>query len=121
MSFVINPDSGPVANATIEHARENMKQLAQDIGEDGITIFECKQFRNHDGRFTFTLSRIGYRGVEIEMPGLPLEQVRYVSREKQNVWDFPRLYIDGSSHVWMFVIELAKGELTRRWFNETED
>jgi hypothetical protein len=38
------------------------------------------------------------------MPGLPVEQVRYMGESGQNIWDFPRLYVDDSSWIWEFAL-----------------
>ncbi len=43
------------------------------------------------------------------MPGIPLSEVRYV--KGLNAWLFPRLYVDGSSWLWEFAINMARGDL----------
>lgn len=98
--IIINPGSGPVADATYENAAENMATFASEVGADPeIKVGED----NGDGRWTFTISKSGATH-EVRMPGLPLEEVRYVGSEGQNIWDFPRLYVDGSSWVWEFAV-----------------
>lgn len=56
-----------------------------------------------DGRFTFALA-FGDVSFEIEMPGVPVERVRYTGADDQNIWDYPRLYVDGSSWVWRYAV-----------------
>jgi hypothetical protein len=53
-----------------------------------------------DGRYAFRLFVDGASHV-VEMPGMPLAEVRVLKAAGQNVWDFPRLYIDGSSWLWL--------------------
>jgi hypothetical protein len=52
------------------------------------------------------------RTVLIEMPGLPLDEVRYVDDDEQNIWDFPRLYVDGGSVVWCYAVKQASRMLS---------
>lgn len=100
MSVIINPGSGPVAGATYANAVENVATFASEVGADPeIKVGEDKG----DGRWAFTISK-GDTSHEIEMPGLPLERVRYIGAEAQNIWDFPRLYVDGSSWIWEFAL-----------------
>lgn len=48
------------------------------------------------------------------MPGIALENVRYVGADDQNIWDFPRLYVEGSSWVWEFGVRVATRMLDGR-------
>jgi hypothetical protein len=48
---------------------------------------------------------------EVLMPGLLLSQVRYTGDGYQNIWDYPRLYVDGDSWVWKYAIEVILGQL----------
>lgn len=102
----INPGTGPVAGSTEEEARKNMKQLVIDADIQGARVRRKKRL-DEDGRFGF---RITYADQvwDIEMPGLPLERVRYV--KGLNPWDFPRLYVDGSSWLWEFAVGIIKRE-----------
>lgn len=73
----------------------------------------CEKDKESDanGRFRFVLVR-GERRCEIDMPGLPIDRVRYVGGEGQDIWDFPRLYVDGSSWVWKFAVNRARDKLS---------
>jgi len=113
----VNPGTGPAEDATLEHARHAMLMLMQDaFGSVGWATdremlerpgvewwFERRPDLDEDGRFGFEL-----RGgdidwaIEVVMPGLPLEQVRYTDADDQNIWHFPHLYIDGNSRVWCY-------------------
>ena len=103
MTITINPGSGPVDNTTQENADANMEVFRQDVKErHGYSVvsflFEATQ---EDGRYRYLLTCDGAIH-EVEMPGWPLEQVRYMDQETQNIWDFPRLYVNGDSGVWEF-------------------
>lgn len=106
----INPGTEPVNNATKENARKNIQQFAVDLNMPGIKIRRRKKADYGDGRFAFVLTNSLYK-VEIQMPGLPLEKVRYINSETQNIWHFPRLYVDDSSWVWLFALSCARALL----------
>jgi len=64
-----------------------------------------------DGRYQFSVWKTGKENnaVLIEMPGLPLEEVRYIKPSEQNIWNFPRLYVDDSSWIWLYALGATKG------------
>lgn len=104
-TVVINPGTGPVANATEENAIENIKAFVRECEEtSGCAGIQCERAPENDGRgrFGFRLKR-GTAEHEVEMPGLTLDRVRYVD-DTQKIWLFPRLYVDGSSWVWKFAV-----------------
>lgn len=105
MSIILNPGSGPVGGATEQHARDNALVFTVDLlVTRGVESSVTSDFVDQgDGRWAFVL-QVGETRHEVEMPGLPLEEVRYLGTEDQNIWDFPRLYVDGSSWVWKFAI-----------------
>lgn len=101
--IIINPGSGPVAGATAEQAARTMQQFVHDLGERGLTV--ASYMRNaaadydaddHDGRFAFDLTFTDGRTAQIQMPGLPVDKVRWLGPD-QDIWQFPRLYVDDSS------------------------
>lgn len=99
----INPGSGPVADATEENATANMVHYLADCGVDGL---ECVRIATKDygeGRFAFLVWK-DTTCHEVQMPGLPLEAVRFTGAEDQNIWHYPRLYVDGSSWVWKYAV-----------------
>jgi len=102
--IIINPGSGPVKDTTYEDAETNIKHYITDCGLKNMRYIHLAE-RDEDGRYHFLLFRDGWdRGVHhfVDMPGLPLDKVRYMQQKDQNIWDFPRLYVDGSSWVWCF-------------------
>jgi hypothetical protein len=103
VSIFINPGSGPVSGATYEDAARAMDQFIDDLELDGIS-WAPGPSGSDDGRYNFLLLP---SNVRVEMPGIPLDQVRYQGVDDQNIWDFPRLYVDGSSWVWCYAISAA--------------
>ena len=107
----INPGTGPVSEATEKNARANLPQLVLDASLDPeqVKVTRIAEW-DDDGRYGYELALEG-RACEVLMPGLELERVRYIDEETQDIWDFPRLYINGSSWVWMFAIDLVRDSL----------
>jgi len=107
---IINPGSGPVEGSTFAHAFANIEALVKDIDlpEPAITI--ASSSTGDDGRYTFVLRR-GIRDVDIDMPGRPIDEVRYVDGQGQNAWHFPRLYVEGSSWLWVYAVLFARDAL----------
>lgn len=109
MNVIINPGSGPVGDATEANATAAMERFANDLralGHQGFVHLRQPGL-DADGRFGFALQHPALpngAAVEIEMPGLPVERVRYMGEDGQNIWDFPRLYVDGSSWVWKYAL-----------------
>ena len=101
---VINPGSGPVSGATYAQALQNMAVFVADSGLHSLT--ELLKPDLGDGRYRFFACR-GNTWHEIDMPGLPLSRVRWMAEPGQDIWDFPRLYVDGSSWVWKFAVDAA--------------
>lgn len=104
MQGIINPGSGPVADATEAEAIKNIAHFILDSKLEGVEWMRIPK-EDHGGRFTFLLYRLhpDYRCHVVDMPGLSLDRTRYIG-EPQNIWDFPRLYVDGSSWVWHYAL-----------------
>lgn len=110
MNIIVNPGSGPVPEATEQHAAGNMAVFADDLRTAGLgvdTFIRRADADYGDGRYAYTLAMDDGRSIEIQMPGLPLDRVRYMGRD-QNIWDFPRLYVNDSSFVWEFALSVCK-------------
>ena len=103
MRIFINPGSGPVDNSTEQHAIENMRHFITDHQLSGLNFVRLPQSDYGEGRYAFLLYK-GTRCHEIQMPGVPLNMVRFMDDKNQNIWDFPRLYVDGGSWVWQYAI-----------------
>lgn len=104
VQVIINPGSGPVSGATEENAIRNIQAWCEDSekssGVSGLK-WERNSLADEDGRFAFIIHG-GDKTFDVDMPGLPLERVRYTRSDDQNIWHFPRLYVDGSSWVWCY-------------------
>lgn len=114
--LVINPGTGPVSGSSLDRAAANIKVYAEDIAKyHNLIVKDIFRLEEQDenGRYCFALDLEKgslKRRIVVEMPGLPLENVRYMQLPGQNIWDFPRLYVDGSSWVWVFAIHVAHVE-----------
>ncbi|MFF0139708.1 hypothetical protein ACFYRN_25045 [Streptomyces sp. NPDC005227] len=111
MSVIINPGSGPVPEATEAHAAVNVTVFGDDLKRAGIVVTDCARTPGADygdGRFAFNLTTEDGRTIAVQMPGLPVERVRWLGEEGQNIWDFPRLYVDDSSWVWQFALSACE-------------
>jgi hypothetical protein len=109
MSIIINPGSGPVGGADPDLAHANIESFLADLRDAGHTAALIAPGPEEDGRWTFTIKVDGVAH-EIEMPGIPLAKVRYLGTDDQDIWDFPRLYVDGSSWVWLYALNVAAAE-----------
>lgn len=130
---IINPGSGPVYGAEYEDARKNIDVLIKDAGFDPEqceiihpevetcpTCGHTPPALDYDGRYHFDIKLNG-RTCEVDMPGLPIDQVRWQKKPYQNIWDFPRLYVDGSSWVWLYATNAVEGHLSGRYDAEAEE
>lgn len=104
---IVNPGSGP-AGGTAEQARANIDMFIIDMGL-AAQVITLAIGGVGGGRFAFML-RYGTRTVTIDMPGMPIERVRYV--DGMNPFDFPGLFVDGDSWLWKFAINCAVEALT---------
>lgn len=117
-TVIINPGTGPVHQACETDAMSNMVKFRDDVAErigckpEEIGIERLKNERSGigTGRFSFTLTRGKHRSM-VDMPGLLTKHVRWMNLPEQNIWDFPRLYVDGSSWVWFFAIGFSARDL----------
>ena len=118
-AFVINPGTGPVKDTTEDNAWNNIHAFVADLSERGVAITNILRQGDRDdgdGRYEFDLFLKDPQPREdgeprtiigISMPGVPLDRVRYLDRPDQNIWHFPRLYVDGSSWVWKYAVNVC--------------
>lgn len=103
--IAVNPGTGPV-DVSIdadERANENMRKLVEDAGFNPAFVEIERTGPVDEGRIPFT-AKYHENEVQVDMPAIPLAEVRYTGEPDQNIWDFPRLYVQGSSWVWMFAV-----------------
>lgn len=114
-NFIINPGTGPCKNATEENAIINMNKFIEDleIKKEKVEFSRIPEYdyntEHHDGRFAFILNIGADHSYEIQMPGISLENVRFLRKPDQNIWDYPRMYVDGSSWVWYYALSIITG------------
>lgn len=115
-TFAINPGSGPVQEASLEHAQENIKVFAEEITKHhNLSVKDIFRLEDDDDRgyFAYALDVEKYgleRRLRVGMPGLPLEKVRYLGLPGQDAWEFQRLDLDKSSWLWKFAVKLSRPE-----------
>lgn len=110
MNIVINPGSGPVNNAIEANAADNMTVFIgnlRDAGHDVGTFTRRPDADYGQGRYAFDIAMTDGRSIEIQMPGLPVDRIRYMAEDGQDIWDYSRLYVDGSSWVWKFALSVV--------------
>ena len=103
----INPGTGPVDGSSEEFVNKNIAQLVEDVGIKGITSRRDVPKDYGEGRFAYQL-KYGQRDVEVQMPGLPLERVRFLGKKNQDVLTFPRLCVDGDFWLWKYAVDVIK-------------
>lgn len=110
MQVVINPGSGPVVNATLDEAKANIQRFITDLAIDAPVRAVRLPEEDERGRFGFLLWWENHC-TAILIPGIPLDRVRFLGTP-QDPWDYPRLYVDGSSWLWCFALSAARAALT---------
>ena len=106
--LILNPGSGPVDGGTAEQARDNMRVLVADVNavaaEEAQQITDVTAAGEVEGRYVFTVTHANGETSEVDMPGLPLDRVRFMRGPQQDIWEFPRLWVNGSSWLWFYAI-----------------
>lgn len=114
---IINPGTGKVTGGTSKNAYENVRVFREDLRiKMGVELYDendirVKRFQKADyggGRFAF---RIYYKGrkVEIQMPGWSLYETKF--QEGRDPFEYPRLYVEDSSWLWPFAVDVARDAL----------
>lgn len=84
-------------------AYKNVKQFIKDC-EVEMYIKEC-QMVVRNGYYYFELQAKDFDYyIDLGMPSLPLEELRYMEVGKQDAWRFKRLEVDGSTWLWVFAL-----------------
>lgn len=103
---IINPGTQGIDGATEQDATDNMAALVNDT----IPTLTYTRVPEQDskGRFAYQVTNPEHPGKTcmVLMPGWKLEHVRWLDLPEQNIWHFPRLYVDGSSWVWKYAAEM---------------
>ena len=101
--IIINPGTEPVTNASEANAIVNIKHFIADCKAKNINCVRIPEQDYGEGRYAFLLWKNTFCH-EIQMPGLPLAMVRYTNDKEQNIWHYPRLYVDDSSWIWCYAL-----------------
>jgi hypothetical protein len=109
MNIIINPGTREIDGTNEADAKANIETFVEDIGLTGV-MAERLDERDHDGRYGYRLTH-GEHSTVVDMPGWSIDRVRWMG-QSQDIWQFPRLYVDGSSWVWRFAIGVAGDVLT---------
>lgn len=109
--FICNPGAGPINGRTqLREALKNMTALKRDAKLPRQRTRRRRSL-DGDGRYGFWIRNNAGKVTTIAMPGIPLQHVRWRGHAHEDAWLFPRLYVDGSSWLWRFAVELlAEGE-----------
>jgi hypothetical protein len=102
--------TGPVQGATEQDATRNIGIFILDLHDRGLEVSTLTRCPDEDrgGRCAFSLGFSDGRSVEIRMPGLPTDRVRWMHEPEQRIHDFPRLYVDGGSWIWYFALSVCE-------------
>ena len=111
LRIYVNLGTGPVDNSREEDATKNIEQLVKDVGLEGVTFRRDPPKDCGEGRFAYQLN-YRKRDIEVQMPGLSLEQVRLIEGDGRSGWGVPRLYIseDHCSWLWPYAVKIVKDE-----------
>ncbi len=94
-------------NSNLRAAEAAMEVFCQDLRRAGTLVPGYSRDPggdDSDGRFGFTILLGGNTIRQIQMPGLTLQQVRYLG-PPQHVGDYARLYVNGASWLWLFAVD----------------
>ena len=120
IGVIINPGTEPCQDATEENAIVNMRHLVTDINHCEVRFVRCPEIDYGEGRYGFLVWHDN-RCHEIQMPGLPLERVRFMDKKTQDAWQFKRLYVDGSSWLWCIALDFLHFGENSYWPDSTGD
>ncbi|NOR85373.1 hypothetical protein GQ473_04590 [archaeon] len=105
--FCINPGSEFVLNSLEDNAYRNMQQLIIDSTYIDLNCARISEKDYDDGRYAFIVWKDNVC-TEVQMPGLLIDKVRFIDDDNQDIWEFPRLYLDDSSWIWMVAVSILK-------------
>lgn len=112
-----------LVNASVENARVNVEAFCRDLkhyffaAHTSVAHIDPYEWGTGWWRFNVTVGfgrrlfgKKPHELFHIDMPGLPLDQVRYLRPtqedifSEQSIFDFPRIFIDGNSWVWYYAL-----------------
>lgn len=106
-AIFINPGSEETEGGTEEQAMENMHHFIADCSIKDLKFVRVSQDDDY-GRFAFIVYKdFKYGDAKaflIHMPGWKLDKVRFMGKENQNPFEFPRLFKNHSSWLWSYAL-----------------
>lgn len=109
---LVNLGNGPVTgDVCLDHAIAAVAAFIEELKLSDPPVAVTLQSPKHDGtgRYRFDLHR-GIRTVDVDMPGVPLSELRYYEGGTMP-HGCPRLYVEGNSWWWCYALETAKSAL----------
>lgn len=116
----LNWGPAPVEGGTREQAEENMMRFAIDVSERTVEAKllrwdEAGNLRGTvrytgpapepvDGRWIYQLS-VDSKPITVGMPGLGLQQVRFLDPRYQDIRDYPPVSVDGLMLAWKYAVQ----------------
>jgi len=107
MSIIINPGTEPVLDTKEEDSEASIHEFMDQVREHvGYELQYERMREDNDGWYAWRLHcRELSTRVDIDMPGLPPDQLQL------GPWKSPRLYVDGSSWLWKYALNMAVNKL----------
>lgn len=100
---------GPVKDGSLTHAESNIRAFVADLrvrGHQDIVVERAPEHiaADREGRFCWGIAVDEGQMRQVRMPGLPLDKVRWTGADGQAIYNYPRLYIDGGSWIWLYAL-----------------
>lgn len=109
MTVYINPGGGDVPQATVENARRAVELFLDDCHTCGWTVEWDGTLTAYDGSRWDTKITVGGVVHEVSMPGDDPDRTR-----RSEPWVSYRLYVDGSSWLWGYALNMVDPQPGRR-------
>jgi hypothetical protein len=101
--IIINPGTFNTPKGDRSQSEHNIKEFIKQLGVDAEYKFieDCS-----NGRHSYKIWNDNHSHI-VDMPAIPLKDIIYKSGEKRSIFEFPRLYVDGSSWLWEFALRVC--------------
>ena len=107
--IIINPGTEPLPEATEENAGKAIDLFVADLNERGVHVVKVWRKPGNDrggGWFAYRILTDTDRGYNIGMPGIDPE-----ATHAGVPFTSPRLYVDGSSWLWGYALNMCTPEV----------
>ncbi len=103
IKIIVNPGTEPVKNHSKENAEIAAGYFLEDLAIDGFE-YEATGEVSGDGWYKFVFQKDNFK-VDVSFPGSDPEITR-----KGKSWVSPRIYVNGSSWLWGFGLNIFEGK-----------